>query len=89
MLFWSDSENAYLVHPYLFLNYNIVLKDLIRYTISIQVISLSLLSEIGTAFGVLSDATKRRRYDAYGEDLGPAQTHRRRNSDFEHEFEGI
>ena len=45
--------------------------------------------EIATAFAVLSDESKRRRYDEYGESLGPTQTHRREYSDFEREFEGL
>eukprot|EP00794_Sanderia_malayensis_P011750 gene11750-12970_t len=45
--------------------------------------------KIGTAFGVLSDPSKRERYDQYGEEMGPAQTHRGRYNDFENEFEDI
>lgn len=45
--------------------------------------------EIATAFAVLSDESNRRRYDEYGESLGPTHTHRREYNDFEREFEGL
>ncbi|XP_065063516.1 dnaJ homolog subfamily B member 14-like [Rhopilema esculentum] len=44
---------------------------------------------IGTAFAVLSDPDKKRRYEEYGETLGPAQRHTRHYSDVEREFEDI
>lgn len=46
-----------------------------------------LTTGIGNAYGVLSDSEKRRRYDQYGENLGPSRSHRHRNS-YEDEFEG-
>ena len=44
---------------------------------------------IGTAFAVLSDPDKKRRYEEFGETLGPAQRHTRHYSDVEREFEGL